>query len=240
MAGNKLATALLVFLIAYTSAARAQDSCATAIVTAEQENQDLPAHILHAIGVVESGRRDPLTGQISLWPWSVNAAGDSRVFDTSGGAIAFVRDAQARGIRSIDVGCMQVNLLYHPDAFATLQDAFAPERNVRYATAFLLELHQRTGDWLTATGNYHSATPDLARDYVRRVQAVLAGTQPIIDPSTRPFPAAWSKSRFHLLPVVLTSVTAGRVQVIAPGVEIVQQRFLREAGRLPKVYHPGG
>ncbi len=35
---------------------------------------------------------------------------------------------------------MQVNLGYHPEAFASLEAAFDPRRNVAYATRFLLEL----------------------------------------------------------------------------------------------------
>ena len=41
-------------------------------------------------------------------------------------AVAAVQALQARGVRSIDVGCLQVNLMYHPIAFASLDDAFDP------------------------------------------------------------------------------------------------------------------
>ena len=40
---------------------------------------------------------------------------------------------RAQGARSIDVGCMQVNLLHHADAFASLEQAFDPVANARYA-----------------------------------------------------------------------------------------------------------
>jgi hypothetical protein len=85
--------------------------------------------------------------------------------------VAAVRDLQAHGVRSIDVGCMQVNLFYHPDAFASLNEAFDPFANAAYAARFLVELHERTGSWDTATAWYHSATPDLGEDYRRKVMA---------------------------------------------------------------------
>jgi hypothetical protein len=226
------ATALLA--LACCCAARAEEGCAPAITTAERANGILPAHILRAIGVVESGRRDPVTGQLAAWPWSVNAAGDSRVFDTRDEAIAFVRDAQARGVRSIDVGCMQVNLMYHPNAFASLEEAFTPETNVRYATAFLMDLRQRTGDWTTATGNYHSAAPGLSEDYARRVLAVLNG-QPFAPafPPIRTVPPVW---RFS--PDAQISAEARRIQIIEPGTTPVHRSILPSAAKLPHVYYP--
>jgi hypothetical protein len=80
-------------------------------------------------------------------------------------------------MRSIDVGCMQVNLLYHPDAFASLEEAFDPPANASFAARFLTQLHDQTGTWPTATAWYHSATPGLGADYQRKVAAVLPEEQ---------------------------------------------------------------
>jgi hypothetical protein len=63
---------------------------------------------------------------------------------------------QARGVRNIDVGCMQVNLHYHPDAFASLEEAFDPAANVAYAADFLVELRREARSWTRAVGQYHS------------------------------------------------------------------------------------
>ena len=51
-----------------------------------------------------------------------------------------MRAVQAQGVRSIDIGCMQVNLMHHPNAFATLDAAFDPLANALYAARFLTEL----------------------------------------------------------------------------------------------------
>jgi hypothetical protein len=84
--------------------------------------------------------------------------------------------------RFVDVGCMQVNLHYHPDAFASLDDAFDPTSNADYGAQLLVQLYQAEarGRWDIAVGLYHSHTLRLAdkfRDRVARIGAsVLHGT----------------------------------------------------------------
>jgi hypothetical protein len=70
---------------------------------------------------------------------------------------------------------MQVNLLHHPQAFASLEAAFDPATNIAYAVRFLRDLHARTGDWNQAVAMYHSATPERGLVYQQRVMAALSG-----------------------------------------------------------------
>jgi Transglycosylase SLT domain len=144
--------------------------CRAAIVTAER-NFAIPNGLLGAIGQVESGRRDPSTGVFLPWPWTVDADGGGHFYPTKAAAIAAVRSFQASGTRSIDVGCMQVNLLHHPHAFAALDQAFDPPTNAAYAARFLRKLHADTGSWPEAAAFYHSTTPALATTYERQVMA---------------------------------------------------------------------
>jgi len=144
--------------------------CRVAIAAAEQASA-IPPQLLSAIGRVESGRRDPVSGVVAPWPWTINAEGQGSFFDTKAQAIAAVRVLQARGVQSIDVGCMQVNLMYHPGAFASLDLAFDPTANAVYAARFLNDLHAQTNDWPRADGQYHSATPALADAYQTKVAA---------------------------------------------------------------------
>jgi len=144
--------------------------CRLAIRAAERA-AGIPNQLMAAIGRVESGRQET-DGSVNPWPWSINVEGEGHVFDSKAEAIAAVRAAEARGVRSIDVGCMQVNLQQHPDAFPTLEQAFDPVANAIYAAHFLVQLHDQTGTWPTATAWYHSATPELGADYQRRVMAV--------------------------------------------------------------------
>lgn len=144
--------------------------CAEAGHQAEQQAA-LPQNLLLSIGVVESGRADPLTGHVAPWPWTVNADGQGQYFSTKEAAMEFVRLAQSSGAHDIDVGCFQVSLEAHPDAFATLDEAFDPSHNASYAAGFLTQLKGHTGSWGTAIADYHSAMPELGLPYQRRVLA---------------------------------------------------------------------
>jgi hypothetical protein len=147
--------------------------CAAAIAAAERDS-GMPVGLLGAIAKVETGRRAP-DGSVQPWPWSYNAAGDGRYAASNAEALQEVSAIQARGVRSIDIGCMQVNLLHHPQAFASLEAGFDPATNVAYAVRFLRELHARTGDWNQAVAMYHSATPERGLIYQQRVMAALSG-----------------------------------------------------------------
>lgn len=125
----------------------------------------LPRNMLTALSHVESGRWDTVRQEKIAWPWTVMAEGDGRYFRTKAEAIKEVRALQAKGIRNIDVGCMQINLKHHPHAFDTLNDAFDPAINVAYAADFLTRLYNDTGSWAKAATRYHSATPVRATRY---------------------------------------------------------------------------
>jgi hypothetical protein len=140
-------------------------------IRATEKSYSIPEHLMAAIARVESGRIDA-QGVVQPWPWTINAEGAGHYFETKAEAITAVRALQGRGIKSVDIGCMQVNLLHHPSAFADLEQAFDPAANARYAAGFLLRLKDQTGNWPKATAAYHSATPDLGSEYEHRVAAV--------------------------------------------------------------------
>ncbi len=138
--------------------------CEAAAVSAEYTER-LPPRLLQAIDLTESGRLDPAAGRMRPWPWTIDVEGEGQFFDTRQDAIAAVRQAQARGVKSIDVGCNQVNLMYHPEAFASLDDAFDPNLNARFAARFLNTLYAESRDWSHAIAAYHSETPALGDAY---------------------------------------------------------------------------
>jgi hypothetical protein len=170
--------------------------CRTAIAASEQAGA-IPPQLLAAIGRVESGRRDPVSGVVAPWPWTINAEGQGSFYDTKAQAIAAVQALQARGVQSIDVGCMQINLMWHPGAFASLDQAFDPTANAAYGARFLKELHAQTNDWPLAATQYHSATPGLGDAYQAKVAS------------------AWTEER-HLAGGALT-VAAAAAWPVAPG-----------------------
>jgi hypothetical protein len=148
----------------------ASAQCAAAIATA-QRSADIPVGLLTAIARVESGRIDPLSGVLRPWPWTIDADGTGYFFATKAAAVAAAAQFQAQGVPSIDVGCMQINLLDHPAAFASLAQAFDPLANALYAARFLRKLFRATGDWSAAVAAYHSQTRAVGAAYARKVLA---------------------------------------------------------------------
>ena len=149
-------------------------ACSPWIATAEKTVGTAPG-LLAAIGLVESGRQDPRTRQRTPWPWTVTAEGVGTFYPGKADAIRAVQALQARGVNSIDVGCMQVNLLQHPDAFRDLDQAFEPASNTSYAARFLSRLFSSLGSWTLAASAYHSMTPDIGASYGRLIAAVWSG-----------------------------------------------------------------
>ncbi|WP_207623071.1 transglycosylase SLT domain-containing protein [Falsiroseomonas algicola] len=187
-----LAFLLLLSLSILGAPARAQVALCRAAITAAEAEFSIPDRLLLGIGRVESGRRDPQTGAFDPWPWTINAEGRGSFFPSREAAVEAVRALQASGVRSIDVGCMQINLRHHPNAFASLEEAFDPQASARYAARFLTSLQQRAGDWTVASGHYHSQTPEFAERYRARLAAVMANERrsPTPEPAALPRLAA--------------------------------------------------
>jgi hypothetical protein len=131
-----------------------------------------PPGLLEAVAAVESGRLDHDSKLVRPWPWTINARGvGGQFFATKSQAISAVNALHARGVRSIDVGCMQVNLVAHSGAFPTLDAAFDPSHNARYAAKFLHSLYIADRSWPVAIGRYHSKTKARGVPYRTRVIA---------------------------------------------------------------------
>lgn len=174
--------------------------CDTAIEAAEI-GQKLPARVLAAIAQRESGRPDPDTGRTRPWPWTINYQGQGHFYGSRTEAIEAVRAIQASGGQSIDVGCMQVNLLHHAGAFASLEDAFDPRINAAYAGRFLKTLFTAVNDWGMAIAAYHSRTPGVGEPYRDMVVATWKPTDPDV----------LARLTFQPLPAVLPPVAGMRV-----------------------------
>jgi soluble lytic murein transglycosylase-like protein len=182
------------------------DFCAAQTARAEQAH-GVPGHLLTAISKVESGRWRAETQENLAWPWTVTAGGEGRFLPSKAAAIAEVKRLKAAGLTNIDVGCMQVNLRYHPKAFEDLETAFDPARNADYAARFLSNLREDWGSWPRAVGNYHSNTPHLSGPYrvkvfrtwqaerrrARQARSVTVSTPPV--QVSRSLPAARSAVR---------------------------------------------
>jgi hypothetical protein len=151
-----------------------------ALLDSAERAHDIPAHLLKAIALTESGRR--LKGgrmRVVPWPWTINVQGKGYFFPSKEKAIEATRRFQAQGIRSIDVGYMQINLHHHAKAFRSLEEAFDPVLNIRYGARFLKRLKAQKGHWHRAIAHYHSADPVHHGPYRQRVLKTWAQTRQI-------------------------------------------------------------
>lgn len=219
----------------------------------------IPMHLLSAISATESGRYHQGLKITLPWPWTINVEGQGHYYDSKEEAIAAVRKFQMQGARSIDIGCMQVNLIHHPDAFADLNEAFDPDRNVAYGASFLRSLYEEGKSWKQASANYHSKTPERGRQYVSRVYdrwtniidrlrqaktaipettvAALAEKElPAPPVELKPMQAAAQPKTIHVKPTVVADNSKTRMNSIS--IRDVDQNTVRDNGVLvirPKI-----
>ena len=178
-ASSKLRTwmvAAVVFAVLSVSpaASKPQDTaelCQRATAGQEAAHR-IPRKLLYAISIAESGRWDKNRRENFAWPWTVTSGGKGRFLPTKQAAIRTVRKLKRKGVRNIDVGCMQINLKYHPKAFKSLDDAFDPGKNTAYAAKFLVKLRQDKRSWVQAVKHYHSATRALHNPYRAKVYKI--------------------------------------------------------------------
>lgn len=167
---NALAAAFI-FSTACVPAFASSAICEAEILRAARR-YDVPAGILYAVGLTETGRKG------SLHAWALNIEGKAVFARSPQDAMRQFEQARKSGAKLIDLGCMQINHHYHAEKFAGVADMLNPRRNVDYAARFLAELKQRHGTWSLAVARYH-AGPDndpAHRRYVCRVIANMVAT----------------------------------------------------------------
>jgi soluble lytic murein transglycosylase-like protein len=114
------------------------------------EKYAVPLGVLYAVGLTESGRKD------SLQPYAMNIAGKAYFARNLADGLARFDQAEAAGIKLIDIGCMQINHYFHGDAFPSVAGMFEPHANVDYAARFLTTLRKQEGSWTLAVARYHA------------------------------------------------------------------------------------
>lgn len=191
--------------------------CEIAAIHHERDNE-LPRALLAAVAMAESGRSVPGSREARAWPWTINAEGRPYYFKTKEEAIAKTQQLLDSGMRSIDVGCMQVNLRYHPHAFASLEDAFDPMKNVAYGAEFLMQLRERTGSWQQAVAHYHSQTEWRGDRYFARVIRIWKNERTRIANASYTIPSQGSANRIDvtgfLKPAILHNAAEGTSHTI--------------------------
>ncbi|WP_236626172.1 lysozyme family protein [Actibacterium mucosum] len=95
-------------------------------------------------------------------------------FDSHAELLDYAQTHHARGARSYDVGCFQLNFKWHGHNFSSIEQMIQPDANALYAARFLLELYREKGNWTDAAGAYHSRTPKYANKYKARFDTFRA------------------------------------------------------------------
>nr|WP_256370222.1 transglycosylase SLT domain-containing protein [Sphingosinicella sp. BN140058] len=133
-------------------------SCPGLISEAEARRQ-IPRGLLMAIAITESS----VNGIPN--PYAMNIAGrayHARDLNDMAGQISA---NWSRGVKSIDVGCMQINLLYHGDKFSRLTDLLHSPTNVEYGANYLIQLATARGSWREGVMDYHNKSSQARRQW---------------------------------------------------------------------------
>lgn len=142
--------------------------CQKAIAAAEKEHGILP-ELLSAVARVESGRMDPKLKKMTAWPWTITVKGKGHYFPTKTAALEKIRQLKKSGVKDFDVGLLQINNYWHPDAFDNAEEALDPKTNAQYAAKFLKDLYNKHKSWTRAVSCYHSYNPKHGNVYCQRV-----------------------------------------------------------------------
>jgi len=108
----------------------------------------------------------------------VNIAGTAYLGTGPRDVVACFTEARSKGVRLIDLGCVQINHHFHDSKFSSVGIMIDPHTDVRYATQFLQELKKREGSWTMAVARYHAEPNNNAaqKQYICRVGANMVAT----------------------------------------------------------------
>ncbi|MCT7377564.1 transglycosylase SLT domain-containing protein [Chelativorans sp. EGI FJ00035] len=144
--------AVFISSLLFSTALAAANPCEAEILRAAQK-YDVPPGILYSVGLTETGVKG------SLQPYALNIQGKAVFARSARAAAKEFAKARERGVKLIDLGCMQINHHYHGDRFRSIAEMLDPRRNVDYAARFLTHLKRQHGTWSMAVARYH-AGPD--------------------------------------------------------------------------------
>ena len=133
---------------------------------------NVPVERFYCVALQESGKK---TYNLMLpWPWTINVKGRGFYYKTKIEALKSLNKAM-KETNLIDVGIMQINVLYHKKRFTNIEQMLDPRVNLSVGAEILKENFDKFKDWNVATGKYHSYGKKKkqlkrARKYVRMVR----------------------------------------------------------------------
>jgi hypothetical protein len=139
---------------------------------AAERHHPMPAGLLQAIAVVESG----VNGRPH--PWALNVNGRVIYANSRETAQRHLKDKQGRIRGRIFAGCMQLSVKHHRMYFASVEQIFDPRENVARAARYLAQHYEESGDWARAIRRYNGGTPRRQAAYLCKVLSALIAIEP--------------------------------------------------------------
>ena len=131
------------------------------------------SRLFYAIALTESGQ-SMMTADYRPWPWTLSIDKKPHYFATRQEARTALLDAVRREASQLGVGLFQIEYRFHAHRFESIEAMLDPYANSRVAAEIFSEgLSSSGGDVWQAIGLFHSATPELADAYRRRVSKQL-------------------------------------------------------------------
>ena len=159
-----LFSALLVNPAAALQSTRPADAVSSAClrwIAPIERYYGIPVGLLTAMSYVESNWRG------APWPWALNINGTPYYAASAADAARMMTDPLGRIRRDVAVGCLQIHMKFHAEAFAAPHHALEPRANVAYAGRYLRMLRDRHGSWVDAVAHFGGDTR--SPEYVCRV-----------------------------------------------------------------------
>jgi hypothetical protein len=146
----------------------------------------VPAEVMYAIGLQESGTT--LGGQrgFAPWAWVLNVNNEGRFFRTRAEASEALAAEVERGNRRVAVGMLQIHLRWNGHRVQDPLTLLDPSVNLRVAADVLAECGQRFPDTFGKLACYYSGDVDQeGRWYARQVLAKAGHRASAAAPSVR-------------------------------------------------------
>ncbi len=124
----------------------------------------VPSNILYGVCSQESAYT--FKGVHHPWPWTLNISGKGFWYDQPQDAVSALQAEMNNNNCRVDIGLCQIHWCAHSHVIKDPIKALNPYINIQYAASILREQFERSGDWYTAIGWYHSPNnPKLASKY---------------------------------------------------------------------------
>lgn len=155
--------------IALCSSSHAEDRVPTTYRLVA-EHHGIPATLLYAMALTESGKGIESKSRLRPWPWTLNIAGQPRYFSTRWQAWLALHQSLQSGQESVDIGLMQVNWRFHRKRLGNSWLALEPSHNLAVGAEILKNCYAKRRDWWASVGCYHAPSDsERARRYRARV-----------------------------------------------------------------------